>query len=283
MKWAVGELLQVSSRFLKEQSCARPRRVAEELMAHVLKMKRLDLYLQFDRPLLDEEVTCLRTLMKRAVRGEPVEYITGGVAFYHCALRVTPDVLIPRPETEILVDVAVRKLKNQSCSGQIAWDLCTGSGCIGIAVKKAVPELVMTLADISQKALEVASQNAVANGVELTTVHGDMLAPFAGRQADVVFCNPPYVSSGEYETLDPSVKKFEPRMALVGGEDGLAFYRGLKETLPIHLNPGAWVYFEIGAGQGTPLLALFSGKEWRKSQVEKDWAGHDRFFFLEFE
>lgn len=283
MKWALGELLTVASGFLKERHCARPRRVAEELMSHVLGLKRLELYLQFDRPLLEGEVTLLRNLMKRAARGEPVEYITESVAFYHCTLAVTQDVLVPRPETEILVDMAVRQLKSRLHAGEVAWDLCTGSGCIGIAVKKACPGLVMTLADLSEKALGIASRNAALNGTEVEIVHGDMLAPFAGHRADLIFCNPPYVSVNEYFNLDPSVKNFEPRMALVGGEDGLTFYRELEKTLPLHLNPGARVYFEIGAGQGTALLECFSAKHWHDARVEKDWAGHDRFFFLEFE
>jgi release factor glutamine methyltransferase len=279
----LGELLTVSSQFLKEKNCTRPRRVAEELIAHVLKLNRLDLYMQFDRPLVEEEMALLRALLKRSVRGEPVEYITGEVSFYHCAISVTPDVLIPRPETEILVDIACKQLKAESLAGKTVWDLCTGSGCIGIAVKKACPELAMTLSDLSEKALAVAAKNAQANGVEVEIVCGDLLAPFSGRKADVVFCNPPYIDSKEFLTLDTSVKDFEPQMALDGGEGGLAFYRRLNEALPAQLNSGAKVYFEIGTGQGKALLELFSAKGWRNARVEKDWAGHERFFFLEFE
>ena len=284
MKWTLGELLVKSSDYLKEKNCTRARRVAEELMAHILELKRLDLYMQFDRPLTEDEVALLRALLKRAAQGEPVEYIAGEVAFFHCAIRVTPDVLIPRPETEILVDSAAKEIKKKFEGAQrVAWDICTGSGCIGISMKKACPELAMVLVDLSEKALEVASKNAQLNGVEVEIVQGDLLAPLKGRKADVVFCNPPYISSKEYLTLHRSVKEFEPQMALVGGEDGLEFYRRLNEALPAHLAPGAKVYFEIGTGQGRPLLELFSGQGWRGARVEKDWSGHDRFFFLEFE
>jgi len=278
----LGEILTLSVQFLKERNCTRPRRVAEELMSHALKLQRLELYMQFDRPMIEEECELLRAQLKRAVRGEPVEYITGQVGFYHCTFAVTPDVLIPRPETEILVDLACKQLKTSPMEGKVAWDLCTGSGCIGIAVKKALPELAMVLSDISEKALLVAGENAKKNGVQVELVRGDLLAPLKGK-ADVVFCNPPYVTSKEYLDLDPSVKGFEPEIALRGGEDGLLFYRRLKEGLPALLNPNAKVYFEIGTGQGKALLELFSGAGWKNARCEKDWAGHDRFFFLEWE
>lgn len=279
----LGEVLAMSAQFLKEKNCARFRRVAEELIGHALQLKRLDLYMQFDRPMVEKELEVLRALLKRAAKGEPVEYITGEVSFYHCAIAVTQDVLIPRPETEILVDLAFKQLKTLSLAGKAAWDLCTGSGCIGIAVKKACPEMAMTLSDISEKALAVASGNAQRNDVQVELALGDLLDPFKGRKADVIFCNPPYVTSKEYLTIDRSVKDFEPQAALVGGEDGLAFYRRLKEELPSLLNPQAKVFFEIGTGQGNALLELFSGPRWKGGRVEKDWAGHDRFFFLEFE
>ncbi len=279
----LGEVLSVSVQFLKEKGSPRARRLTEELIAHVLKIKRLDLYMQFDRPMSQEELEILRALMKRAVKGEPFEYITGQVCFYHCDISVTPDVLIPRPETEILVDTACKYLKTQDLIGKTAWDLCTGSGCIGIAVKKSCPDLAVSLSDISEKALVVAHKNAQRNSCSVEIVHGDFLKPMVGRKADFIFCNPPYIALKEYLALDPSVKGFEPKEALVGGEDGLAFYKRLKEDLPSHLNKGAKIFLEIGTGQGKALLDLFSAHLWKEARIEKDWAGHDRFFFLEFE
>jgi release factor glutamine methyltransferase len=279
----LGEVLTLTSEFLKQKQCLRSRRTAEELISYVLQLKRLDLYMQFDRPVAESELTQIRTMLKRAVKGEPVEYIIGELVFYHCHIAVTKDVLIPRPETEILVDQACRLFKTLSCSEKIVWDVCCGSGCIGIALKKACPELKVCLSDISERALEVAASNAKRNGMDVELLHGDLLAPFRGRKADFIFCNPPYVSFKEYLTLDPSVKDFEPRAALVGGDDGLVFYHRLKKELPDYLNPGAKIFFEIGAGQGKELLALFDDGNWKNQRVEKDWAGHDRFFFLEFE
>lgn len=278
----LGEVLTLTSDFLKEKKIARFRRIAEELVCYALQLKRLDLYMQFDRPILEKELETMRCILKRVAGGEPIEYITGEITFYHCQIAVNKHVLIPRPETEILVDGACRMLK-QSSRKMLAWDICTGSGCIGIAVKKNCPDLTVCLSDISQQALEMAGENAIRNAVDVELLQGDLLAPFCDRKADVVFCNPPYISSKEYFTLDPSVKNFEPQIALIGGEDGLLFYKRLKEELPNFLNQGAKIFFEIGTGQGQAVLSLFSGRGWKNARVEKDWAGHDRFFFLEFE
>jgi release factor glutamine methyltransferase len=279
----LGEILNAATHFLKEKGCFRFRRDAEDLVGHALQLKRLDLYMQFDRPVQEAELMQLRTLLKRAAIGEPVEYIIGGMVFYHCDIAVSPAVLIPRPETEILVDQACKTLRSTDFHQKIAWDLCTGSGCIGIAIKKVCPDLQVGLSDNSLKALEIAAGNAKRNGVEVEILHGDLLAPFGERTADLIFCNPPYVSSKEYFALDRSVKDFEPGEALIGGEDGLCFYRRLQNELPSHLNPKAKIFFEIGAGQGEAVLEIFFASCWKNKRVEKDWAGHDRFFFLEFE
>jgi release factor glutamine methyltransferase len=279
----LGEILTISANFLKEKNCPRFRRDAEELLAHVLNLKRLDLYMQFDRPVQERELESFRTLIKRTLKGEPVEYIIGEVVFYHCNISVGLGVLIPRPETEILVDQAYRMLGKGDLHQKTAWDLCTGSGCIGIAIKKACPDLHVCLSDLSERALEFAATNAMKNNIEVEVLQGDLLVPFTGRKADIIFCNPPYVAAKDFFTLDRSVKDFEPKQALIGGEDGLSFYRRLQNELPAYLNPQAKIFFEIGAGQGEAVLDIFSGRGWKNMRVEKDWAGHDRFFFLEFE
>lgn len=279
----LGEVLNLSASFLREKNLVRSRRIAEEILSYVLQLKRLDLYMQFDRPILDEELSLLRPLLKKAAQGEPVEYLIGEVSFYHCSFLVNSSVLIPRPETEILVDRICRTLQEEGCEGKKGLDLCTGSGCIGISIKKAVNALEMTLSDLSEKAIEIARQNGEKNQVEVELLCGDLLAPIQGRRFDYVVCNPPYVSSKEYLELDRSVRDFEPKEALLGGEDGLLFYRRLAAQLPLHLNLGAKVFFEIGANQGEAVQELFSKEGWKKGRIEKDWASHDRFFFLEFE
>jgi release factor glutamine methyltransferase len=279
----LGEILKLSTEYLQEKQITRAKRSAEELIAHLLGIKRLDVYMQFDRPLEEKELILLRKLLARRGKGEPLDYILGQTTFYTCLLEISPAVLIPRPETEILLDKACKELKEISLEGKVAWDICTGSGCLGIGLKKTFSKLCVTLSDLSLEALEVAKKNISLNGLAIEVVQGDLLTPFAGKKADIVFCNPPYISETEYAGLDREVRDFEPRGALVGGKSGLEFYESLSRDLPGFLNPKAKVFFEIGAGQKEDVLNLFSAPCWKTIKVEKDWAGHDRFFFLEIE
>lgn len=274
----ISEILALSAKFLEDRKVDRAKRIAEELLAWVLQVKRLDLYLQFDRPVDEQELSLLRDFLKRSARGEPVEYIFGEVEFSGCKIGVDQRVLIPRPETEILVE----KIK-QTAKGSVIWDICTGSGCIGIALKKAFPLASVSLSDLSQEALTVAEKNAALNGVIVDCFLGDLLEPFHGKKADVVVCNPPYISTNELVCLSPSVRDFEPLMALDGGADGGVFYQKLAHVLPAHLHSGARVFLEIGANQGDLVKKIFQGGPWKQVSLEKDWAGHDRFFSLEMQ
>lgn len=277
----LGEILKLSAEFLEERKVDRPRRSAEELLAHILGLKRLELYMQFDRPLIESELASLRELLKRRAKGEPIEYLMGEVEFLGCRIKISPSVLIPRPETEILADLVVKKLTGRNLKGKHLWDLCAGSGCLGIAIKKKLPDLALALSDLSPEALALAGENAKRNGVEAELALGDLLAPFKGRKADIFVCNPPYISQSEFLSLDPSVRDFEPRRALIGGERGTEFYESLGRELPLFLNPGALVFLEIGATQGDAVKEIFSNKTWAEMEIRSDWAGHPRFFFLE--
>jgi release factor glutamine methyltransferase len=279
----LGEVLQLTITVFKDKNIERPRRTAEELLSHVLRMPRMDLYMQFDKPLQEEELSILRELVRRKVKAEPLEYLIGHVSFYGCTIEVSKDVLIPRPETEILLDKVCSRLKTGDLTGKVAWDVCTGSGCLGIGLKKALPQLTVSLLDISDSALLLARRNAERNSVHVECLQGDLLAACKGRKADILLCNPPYISKKEYEDLDVSVRGYEPKEALLGGEDGLLFYRRLALELPAHLRAGAYVFLEIGWKQGEAVRKLFSSPCWRNICIEKDLAGHDRFFFLEFE
>lgn len=277
----LGEVLSLSTRFLERGGVFRARWIAEQLIAHVVKLKRLDLYLNFDRPLEELELSCLRELLKRAVRHEPLEYLFESVSFSCCELFLNSHVLIPRQETELLVEHVCSSLV--PLEGMKVWDLCTGSGCIGISLKKRFPQLDVSISDLSPKALAVAKKNVLINEVAVEVLEGDLLTPFLGKRADMVFCNPPYICEKEYPVLDPSVRDFEPKMALVGGEDGLEFYRRLSLDLPNYLKEGGKVFLEIGATQGSKVMDLFSSPCWKKKRLERDLKGHDRFFFLEFQ
>lgn len=279
----IAEVLTLSSAFLSERNIGRPRRSAEELLSAVLGVKRMDLYLQHDRPLVEGELEKIRALLKRRAFGEPLEQIVGEIEFYHCRLTITSDVLIPRQETEILVDLIAKGLGERSVLGKTLWDLCTGSGCIGLSLKKAFPDLSVALSDICPKALALAKRNAEANGLQVDLRQGDLLEPFFGEAADYIICNPPYISEAEYAALDPGVRDFEPRQALLAGERGTEFYERIARELPPFLRAGAQIFFEIGAGQGAAVQEIFSALPWRRSRLLKDWAGKDRFFFLEIE
>lgn len=268
----IGDILKLSGEFLADRKIDRPRRVAEELIGHVLKLKKMELYLQFDKPVIDQELAMIRELLKRCSKGEPVEYVLGEVEFLGCRIQLNSQVLIPRPETEILAEKISKEIKEG-----VLWDICTGSGCIGIALKKKHPQLVVTLSDISSEALAIAAKNGKDNQVEVACLQGDLLEPFKGKKADYIVCNPPYISEGEYLQLDPSVKDHEPKRALVSGPSGIEMYEKLKQQLPAYLNPGGKVFFEIGSSQGAALQKLFP-----EGKLENDWAGHPRFFTISF-
>lgn len=279
----LGEILSLSTDYLKKKGKERARRDAEDLLASALNMERIALYMHFERPLAEEELVGFRALLKRRAEGEPLIYILEKTPFFHCEFLITKDVLIPRPETEILLSKVVETLSPLELEGKCAWDICCGSGCLGVALKKRFPSLNVSLSDLCPKALGLAKQNGEKNSVEIALLHGDLLQPFSGQKADFVLCNPPYVSQTDYAALSPEVRNHEPQLALLGGVSGLEFYARLAQELPPYLNHDAKVFFEIGRGQGKEILSLFEHPHWRNGRVEKDWAGHDRFFFVEFE
>lgn len=277
------DIINLSAEYLQTRGIEQPKRQAEEVIADTLGLKRMQLYLEYDRPLIEQELDLCRKNLARRGGGEPAAYIRGFVEFYHCKIGVSSAVLIPRPETEILVDKIVKKLEQQELEGKILWDICCGSGCMGIALKKQFPQLQVVCSDLSKDALEIASQNASHNQIEIKFVQGDLFKPFQGQKADIVVCNPPYISERDYLTLDREVRDFEPKLALIGGPDGLQFYRRLAQDLPSYLNRGGKVWLEIGWEQGQHVSNLFKSSLWKACLLEKDWAGHDRFISLEIE
>lgn len=280
----VLEILNLSIDYLRKMNIESPRRQAEELIGEALGIGRTGVYLEFDRPLMTDELDRCRSWLKRRASGEPLQYISGTVKFFNCELKVTRDVLIPRQETEILVEKIVNALKKMDLSGKILWDICCGSGSIAIALKKQFPELTVAASDLSSAALKIAIENASANEVSsIEFLEGDLFAPFINRKADFIVCNPPYIAEKEFATLDPEVRLYEPKSALISGASGIEIYQRLKGELPLMLNPGGKVWLEIGATQGESIKNLFTDSKWVRSQLESDWAGHDRFFSLELE
>ncbi len=247
-----------------------PRKQAELLLGFILNLKPLDLYLHFDLPLAEEELHKARSLFQQAKEGAPVEYLMGRVDFFDMSIKVTPDVLIPRPETEILLYYVLKMIGKEG----VLFDVCCGSGCIGLGLKKKLPDLQVYLSDLSPAALEVARENG--KGCDVTFLQGDLLAPFQGLKADVVISNPPYVIEGSLPDNG------EPHMARFAGARGIEFYERLKNELPPYLKDGAKVFFEIGYDQGAQVVDLFSEPHWINPRFELDWSGKDRFFFTSF-
>ena len=279
----IQEALLLSSEFLSKKGITNPRREAEEILSEGLGLKRLDLYLSYDRPVMDIELEKCRVLLARRGKGEPIQYIRGSVDFFGCELLVTPSVLIPRQETEILVDLAAKFLKTQDLDGKILWDVCCGSGCIGLALKKKFPKLQVFLSDQSSSALSVAKENAEKNQLEVHFLEGDLLSPFQNQKCDFFVCNPPYISEDEFSTLQREVKDFEPKEALIAPNEGLGFYQRIATDLRNYINPKGRGWLEIGHQQGKAVNKIFTEAGWTHCNVEKDWAGHDRFFSLENE
>lgn len=278
---SVQEVISELTQAFAVQEIGNPRRQAEEILCDLLDCSRVDLYTNFDRPLTEREWTLCREWTERRLRGEPLAYVCEKTQFYHCTIAVNRNVLIPRQETEILVDKIVKSLRSQDLVGKVLWDVCCGSGCIGIAIKKALPLLTVYASDCSEEALALTARNAADNGVELRCVKGDLLSPFHGQKAHYVVCNPPYISEAEYGGLSKEVRDYEPRLALVGGESGVEYYERLARELPAYLHPHGEVWLEIGYQQGEAVQKIFGGPPWKNQRVECDWAGHDRFFSAE--
>lgn len=222
-----------------------------------------------------------RRLFARRAQHEPVQYLLGTQDFCGLTCEVTPAVLIPRPETELLVEETLRVCGSQR-SARIV-DVCTGSGCIAVAIARARPDAMLWATDLSQQAVDVARRNVSRNRVEarVTVLQGDLLAPLASAgvagSADVIVSNPPYIAAWEWPTLPPDVAEFEPRLALDGGPDGLRAHRQIADLAPCWLRPGGWLILEIGQKQSVPLAEyLQASGAYGDAQVRQDFRGMDR-------
>lgn len=252
-----------------------PRLDAEVLLAEALGKSRTWLLTWPDKVVDEAAATCMANLVKRRQSREPVAYILGRKAFYDLDLRVTRDVLIPRPETEILVEEALRWLAHRPDARVL--DLCTGSGAIAVALARHAPCARVTATDISPAALRVARENAERNGVRgIAWQVGDLYDAVRGKHFDLVVANPPYVSAQEYAVLEPNVREYEPVGALLADERGLAVLRRLCEGAAEVLSPAGALGVEIGAGQGDAVKRLMQDNGFSAARVVPDLAGHDR-------
>jgi release factor glutamine methyltransferase len=274
------EVLQKSSAFLAERGVESHRLDAEILLAHGLGLRRIDLYLQHDRPLDPAELARLRPLVLERGRGVPVAYLTGEREFFDLAFRVSRDVLVPRPETEGLVEAALAALAGVDAPR--FCDVGTGSGCVAISLLHRLPRARAVATDLSKAALLVARENAARHGVldRLDLREGHLLEPLGHAPAwtdlDAIVSNPPYVVRGD-PTLEPRVAAHEPALALyVEGQDPLSVARALARAAPAALRPGGLLAFEIGAGSGPAAVELVASLGYLEPAVDPDRAGIPR-------
>jgi release factor glutamine methyltransferase len=250
----------------------------ELLLAHILNLTRLGLYLHFDRPLTAQELERFRTLFRRRLTHEPLQYILGETEFMGLRLEVNGSVLIPRPETELLVELAIACSAQRNHLPMDVLDACTGSGNIAIALARHLPAAAISALDVSEEALRVAAANAerLAPGrVELTAA--DLFTEFLpGRMFDLIVSNPPYVPAGELGGLEPEVRDFEPQMATTDGGDGLRFHRRLAELGAKRIRPGGKLIVEVGAGQAGTVAALFAAAGLNAVEITPDYSGIPR-------
>jgi release factor glutamine methyltransferase len=279
--WTVLGLLEWSAGYFQERGIDSPRLTAELLLCRVLGLERIGLYTNFDRPLAPAELAGYKELLRRRTAREPVQYILGETHFMGLRFRVGPGVLIPRPETELLVERVVEMERAAPGSIRSVLDIGTGSGCIGASIAAFLPGCRVDAVDVSPDALRAAAENARALGVadRVTVAAADILAAPArlpGGPYDLVVSNPPYVSAEEFLLLEPEVRVFEPAIATTDRSDGLTFYRAIAAQCGSMVRPGGWCLVEVAYNQAAQVQAIFRAAGASNVDALPDYAGHLR-------
>ncbi len=280
--WTINKLLSWISQYLKDRKIESPRLHAELLISYVLGLKRIELYTHHDTQVAKHDLEKLHALVKRAGLNEPIAYLVGKTEFYSIEIEVSQDCLIPRPETELLVQRAIEFLRMRD-GIQLVCDLCTGSGCIAVAIAKNFSQAKIIATDISDQALLIAARNVEKYNLQerIKLLSGDLFDPVIPQldtgKFDLIVSNPPYISDIEYEKLDKNVKEYEPRIALFAGVDGLDIYKRIIEKADLFLKPSAALMFEIGYSQGPSVRELLDNTQsFSEITIEKDFNDNDR-------
>lgn len=277
--WTIRKVLAWTAPHFEKKGIDAPRLTAEILLAHVLKVDRVRLYVDHDRPLNADELSAFKALISRRLNNEPTQYLTGHKEFYGRRFQVDARVLIPRPETELLVDAVLQHLPKDAPSRVI--DLCTGSGCIAVTIAAERAQASVVATDLSKDACAVAKSNAEALdvGARLTVLEGDLFGPVPpDARFDAVVSNPPYISSAEIPGLQAEVLK-EPHLALDGGPDGLVLIRRIVSDARGRLNPGGLLAMEIAETQGAQVKALLDSAGYTNVRIEQDLERRERLAF----
>ncbi|MBU0506767.1 MAG: peptide chain release factor N(5)-glutamine methyltransferase [bacterium] len=285
-QWIIKKLLTWTTDYFTQKDIPTPRLDAEILLAHLLQIKKIDLYLQFDRSLLDSELAAFKQLVKRRVQHEPVAYMVGKKEFWSRDFIVSKDVLIPRPETEHIVDAVIDYIKEQGWQDKeiTGYEVGLGSGCLAITLLCELPNLKMTAIEISDAAVEIAKKNAKNHGVldRLEILCEDFLTSDPvkrGRRAtsyDLIVSNPPYIAEAEKTKLPQTVRDFEPIEALFADQEGLVFYPTIANFSKNYLRESGFVAVEIGETQGPKVAEFFQQAGLQSVAIKKDYAGLDR-------
>ncbi len=276
MDWTIRSVIGWTTGHFEKKGVDAPRLTSEVLLSHVLGCDRVRLYVDLDRPLSKDELTKYRALIERRLSGEPTQYLTGRREFYGRTFAVDPRVLIPRPETELLVEAILREVPKDAPSRLL--DLCTGSGCVALSLAAERPQASVWATDLSPEACSLARQNAEALGVgaRVTLREGDLFAPVPpDAKFDAIASNPPYIPTEQIAGLSEEVRK-EPRLALDGGADGLDLIRRIAAAAPGFLKPGGQLALEIAEDQGVRVADLLKDAGFCDVRVERDLARLDR-------
>jgi release factor glutamine methyltransferase len=276
---SLGSVLERASRFLAERGVDNPRLDAELLLADVLGVERNCLYVEFDRALGDAERAGFDERIRRRGGREPLQRIRGAQEFFSREFGVDASVLVPRPETETLVEAAL--VRARGIDAPVILDVGTGSGAIAVTLALELPKARVFATDVSPGAIDAARANARRLAAAVEFRRGDLAAPFAGERFDLIVSNPPYVASGEIAALAPEVRDHEPRTALDGGVDGLEVYRRLAASVGEVLEGDGGIIVEIGFGQSDRVGALFAAAGYRVSRTDRDLAGIERVLTIE--
>lgn len=274
--WTIQRVLVWAADDLRARGSSSPRLDAEVLLSHVLGVGRVQLVIDATRPLQRDELARYRALHVRRRAGEPVAYLVGAREFYGRPFRVDARVLVPRPDTEALVDVALERSRHLSLSARVL-DLCTGSGCVAITLGRERPTTQVLGSDVSEGALAVACDNALRLGaLNVGFVRADVFDGVPGGPFDLVTANPPYIAEGEIAGLDVDIRAYEPALALSGGADGLAVTRRIVSGAPARLAAGGILAVEVAAGQAQEVAGLFAAAGLTDVRVKRDYGGHER-------
>jgi len=278
----IQNLLNQTTQYLTDKGIDSPRLSAELLLCYVLQMQRIELYTHFDKTVTKEQVSNLQELVQRAGENEPIAYLTGKTEFYSLEFDISPACLIPRPETELLVERAIEFLRTRK-GHQFVCDLCTGCGCIAVAIAKNFANAEIIATDISDAASETAAKNIEKHNLQnrIKLLCGDLFDAIIPHldveKFDLIVCNPPYISAAEFEKLEKNVKDYEPRLSLYAGTDGLDIYRKIAKQVDDFLKADGALMLEIGYAQGQAVHKLLEDTGvFSEIRIEKDFHDNDR-------